>query len=173
MKSFVIKNAGSKGKGVFVTRNICKGEHVIKCDLTKLKEYKVEDIEIESDHWDEAGGGKWVLDYSPASYINHSCDPNCYTKYYTLKKKDIVAMRDIKKGEEITVDYSTGAPYGCDSNEAEKGWRNMNCECGSKNCRKIITSNFFKLPKYLQKKYYKNLPPSVKRKYKSRIKQLF
>lgn len=176
MKSFTIKRAGKKGRGVFAIRDIEKEEHVISCDLTKLKGYTLKDIEesgIDSDHWDEVGRGKWVLDYSPASYINHSCDPNCYTKYYTLKKKDIVAMRDIKKGEELAVDYSTVAIYGFGKKSyVTLGTWTMKCKCGSKKCRKVITSDFFELPKNLQKKYYKNLPPSIKRKFKDKFKAL-
>lgn len=176
MKIFTIKKAGKKGHGVFATRNIKKGEHVIKCNLTKLKQYTPKDIEesgIDSEHWDEVGRGKWVLDFSPASYIDHSCNPNCVSKYYTLKKKDIIAFRDIKRGEELTVDYSTGSIYGFGKGGyiGEKG-SPMKCKCGSKNCRKIITADFFKLPKNLQRKYYKNLPSSIKRKFANRIKKL-
>ncbi len=177
MKNFIIRKAGKKGQGVFAVRDIKKGEHVIKCDLTKLETYTVKELakhpQAKSDHWDEAGRGKWVLDYSPASYINHSCDPNCYTKYYSLKKKHIVAMRAIKKGGEITVDYSTGAIYGFDKKTkvTSGGWA-MKCKCGSKNCRKLVTSDFFTLPKYLQQKYGKNLPPSIKRKYKKQLSKL-
>ncbi len=41
----------------------------------------------------------------------------------------IFASQDIKKGEEITFDYS--------STEADPYWK-MKCKCGSFNCRKII-----------------------------------
>ena len=41
-----------------------------------------------------------------ARYINHSCTPNCYTRVIgdTIW---IIAARDIRKGEELTYDYST------------------------------------------------------------------
>ena len=44
-----------------------------------------------------------------ARYINHSCTPNCYTivKGETIW---IVAARTIRKGEELTYDYSTDGP---------------------------------------------------------------
>lgn len=35
--------------------------------------------------------------------FNHSCNPNSFIK----GKNELVALRDIKKGEEITFDYST------------------------------------------------------------------
>ena len=113
------------------------------------------------------------MHYSLASYINHSCDPNCITKYYSLKKRDIIAVRDIKKGEELTVDYSTGAIYGFGKGGfvTEEG-SIMKCKCGSRNCRIYITGDFFELSQHSQKKYYKYLPPSIKRKFKDRIKKL-
>jgi SET domain-containing protein len=41
-----------------------------------------------------------------ARYINHSCNPNCYTQIVgdTIW---IRAARNIRKGEELTYDYST------------------------------------------------------------------
>jgi len=176
MKSFAIKKAGKKGFGVFATRNIKDGEHIIRCDLSKLKAYSVKDIPKHplaknpkfADHWDEVGRGKWVLDISPASYVNHSCNPNCVTKYYTFKKKDLIALRDIKKGEELTDDYSTVSPYDFGTHRI-MGWK---CHCGEKNCRKNITADFFKLPVKLQRKYYPYLLPSIKRKYQKQFAKL-
>jgi uncharacterized protein len=59
-------------------------------------------------------------------YINHSCDPNAYMK--TLHGHVLFfARRDIKAGEEITVDYEeTLLP---DSRR---------CHCGAGNCRGTI-----------------------------------
>ena len=176
MKPFVIKKAKGKGKGVFATRDIKKGERVIYCDLSRLKSYSVNDIPKHplaknpkyENHWDEAGRGKWVLDLSPASYVNHSCNPNLVTKYYTFKKKVSIALRDIKKGEELTVDYSQGAPYGFETS----GYSLKNCKCGEKNCRKNITADFFKLPIKLQRRYYPYLLPHIKRKYRKRFAKL-
>lgn len=77
-------------------------------------------------------------DFEDADYINHSCDPNCGIK----DRLKIVAMRDIEPGEEITIDYAMmeSSDYG------------FECNCGSENCRKIVTGNDWKI-KELQKKY--------------------
>lgn len=75
----------------------------------------------------------------PNDCFNHSCDPNLgFTGQIGL-----VAMRDIQAGEELTFDYamSDGSPY----DEFE-------CYCGSKNCRKKITGNDWKLTE-LWKRY--------------------
>jgi len=43
-----------------------------------------------------------------ARFINHSCKPNCQTQKWVVRgelRVGIFAVRDIKKGEEITFDY--------------------------------------------------------------------
>ena len=72
------------------------------------------------------GPGRWIVPAAdcPWRYINHSCEPNC-----GLKGRTVVALRRIRKGEEITIDYST--------TEEDPYWR-MSCSCGSLRCRKQI-----------------------------------
>jgi SET domain-containing protein len=77
------------------------------------------------------------------NYVNHSCNANAGFHGQIF----IVAMRDIKKGEEITIDYvmtlhrsKNASPY------------KMKCLCGLKDCRGYITDNDWKIPS-LQKKY--------------------
>lgn len=71
-------------------------------------------------------------------YINHSCNPNCGIR----GSLQIVAMRDIKLDEEITFDYAM----------SESSNYRMNCNCGSDNCRKVITGNDWKITE-LQNKF--------------------
>jgi len=72
-------------------------------------------------------------------FFNHSCNPNAGMKGQILT----IAMKDIKPGEEITYDYAM-----TDSDPDDY----FKCNCGAKNCRKIITGNDWKKPS-LQKKY--------------------
>ncbi|MCW5589855.1 MAG: SET domain-containing protein-lysine N-methyltransferase [Legionellales bacterium] len=58
-----------------------------------------------------------------AKYINHSCDPNCYTDIVNSKVW-IVALRDIKLQEELSYDYGF----------ARYGWEERPCRCGSSQC---------------------------------------
>ena len=75
----------------------------------------------------------WTLDGSVggsgAEYINHSCDPNLVTR---IVKGHIIYMsaRDIKPGEELTVDYRF-------SDKIER----VTCRCGAKKCRGVINVN--------------------------------
>ncbi|XAR64311.1 Histone-lysine N-methyltransferase [Bertholletia excelsa] len=62
-----------------------------------------------------------------ARFINHSCEPNCYTKVISVegeKKIFIYAKRHIAAGEEITYNYKFPL-------EEKK----IPCNCGSRRCR--------------------------------------
>ena len=54
-----------------------------------------------------ANSNQLKLWLGPATYINHSCEPN--SKMYVLRPREIVvqALRDIKKDEEITISYGS------------------------------------------------------------------
>jgi SET domain-containing protein len=46
-----------------------------------------------------------------ARYINHSCDPNCYTRIFQAnghKRMGIYAKRNITAGQELHYDYKVG-----------------------------------------------------------------
>lgn len=87
-----------------------------------------------------------------ADFINHSCEPNCGIR----DSMTIVSVRPIKKGEEITFDYATS-----ESSDYE-----FKCNCGSKNCRRVITGDDWKNP-ILQKKYKKYFSDYLKKKIKA------
>jgi hypothetical protein len=64
--------------------------------------------------------------YINCSFFNHSCDPNCF--YYGIANMLIVkAIKDIKKGEELTVSYIEPKPAYMRKNELSK-WEFI-CEC--------------------------------------------
>ena len=62
--------------------------------------------------------------WNTAGLINHSCDNNCD---YDGKgfKVWVSAIRNIKKGEELTCDYGFGF---------DKDYKQFPCKCGAKNC---------------------------------------
>lgn len=65
-------------------------------------------------------------------FINHSCDPNCRTEKWMVNGEiciGLFALRDIKKGEEVTFDYNYVRVFGA---AAKK------CYCGSSQCRGYI-----------------------------------
>jgi len=70
--------------------------------------------------------------------FNHSCEPNLGYKNTII----IVAMKDIKLGEELVFDYGM----------SESNFKPYTCNCGSQNCRKTITQDDWK-DKELQNKH--------------------
>jgi len=127
------------GRGLFCKRNIDAGEmvieyagEVIRAELTDKREkfyeskgigcymFRIDDIEVVDA----------TMHGNAARFINHSCDPNCYSKVIQVDgKKHIVifAMRPIKRGEELTYDYKFPI-------EDIK----IPCTCGSRRCRKYL-----------------------------------
>lgn len=81
-----------------------------------------------------------ILDYASKT-INHSCDPNAGVR----NQSDLVALRDISPGEEITYDYST-------TSGINDTW-SMPCGCKSTACRKKI-GNILSLPRLTLDKYW-------------------
>ena len=59
-------------------------------------------------------------------FINHSCSPNTYIRC-TPERAEFYALRDIAKGEELTVDYGESHHNG-----------KLACRCGSPNCRDFL-----------------------------------
>ena len=83
-------------------------------------------------------------------FMNHSCNPNAALIIPTEKQPilgvvfvNFVALSDIEVGDEITWDYST-TMY-------QDDWE-IDCRCGSRNCRKRIRE-FRYLPADVQQKY--------------------
>jgi hypothetical protein len=125
MADIIIKDSKIEGKGVFADRKFQKGEVVLKWDTSRiLGQDEVDELDEHEKRYLSPFHGKFLLQNPPARYVNHSCDPN--TK--VVDECSDVAIRDIKKGEEITSDYSLFNIPG----------PAMRCKCGSKKCRGII-----------------------------------
>jgi len=71
--------------------------------------------------------------------LNHSCDPNVGVRGQIT----FVAMRDIRAGTELTIDYAM-----IDGDPAER----MDCACGARQCRTVITGSDWRRPE-LQQRY--------------------
>lgn len=117
----VVKKSKIHGKGVFAKRDFEKGEVIFQWNpkiLTKLESNK---LTPKQKNYLYKERNKYYLMQPPEKYVNNSCDANT-----AIKNKSDVAIKNIKKGEEITssdIDYS------------------FKCKCGSKKC-KSIKNNF-------------------------------
>ena len=155
MEDVEVKEAGKKGKGLFANKNFRKGEKIL---YWKGKTIETDDPSKFSpeirDHWHpiDQKGKKivYILPEEPWMYMNHSCEPNAGIK----NNRTLVAMRLVKKGEEILIDYST---------LFIEGWE-MDCKCGSKTCRKKILT-FDKLSKKDKDRLKDYVTTYVKKKY--------
>ena len=124
MADLIIKKSKVHGKGVFANRDFKKGEIVLKWDLSnKIEKDDMAKLPANVRKNVYFFKGKCIIPSSPGKYLNHSCDANTFAK-----NSYDMAKRDIEKGEEITIDMSHETIVGL----------NMKCECGSKNCKKIM-----------------------------------
>lgn len=81
--------------------------------------------------------------------INHSCEPNLGFR----SQVELVAMRDIKKDEEICLDYAF----------CETETESFECGCGTASCRKTVTAQDWQIPA-VQSKYGEFFSPYLKAK---------
>ncbi|PSN30585.1 hypothetical protein C0J52_24901, partial [Blattella germanica] len=127
------------GRGLFCLRDIEAGEmvieyagEVIRSMLTDKREkyYESKDIGCYMFRIDDQLVVDATMRGNAARFINHSCEPNCYSRVVDiLGKKHILifALRRIPQGEELTYDYKF--PF-----EDVK----IPCTCGSRKCRKYL-----------------------------------
>jgi hypothetical protein len=144
------RKSNKEGNGEFAIKDIKKDEivaifggHVMtRTEKNNLPEnVKYLPIGIDDDMFI---GPKSMEEIDDADWFNHSCEPNAGIKGQIM----LVAMRNIKVGEEITYDYVMSC--------SQKGEKRIlfNCECEANNCRKEITNQDWKKPELQQK--YKN-----------------
>mgnify|MGYP006098199011 CR=1 FL=1 len=131
MKLYKIKKSNIDNKGLYATKNIKSGKIIITYK-GKIITKKETDTNPKYDN-DKAIylfdlNSRYDLDgdfkYNTARLINHSCNPNCEVEGKGLKLW-IVAIRDIKKGEELSYDYGFGY---------DEDYKQFVCKCGAKKC---------------------------------------
>lgn len=153
-KKIYIGKSPIAGRGVFAAQDIRKGELIfyIKGCIKHLRVENVSEAQMGPD-WVGLSRYTWIDPLPPAKFLNHSCKPSAGIK----GRVSLRAMRDIAKGEEITIDYST--------TESTELW-DMSCFCGTRNCRKIVKSIQF-LPKQIFNQYVPYVPSYFQKVYKS------
>ena len=107
---FEVKITPTKGRALFATKNIKEGEIIEKCPvliLTPKERLNAEKtlLNYYIYPWRSTRGASVVLGYG--SILNHSFSPNADWKQ-NFKSNTMVyrAIKDIKKGEEITINYN-------------------------------------------------------------------
>ena len=131
MKLYKVKKSNIDKIGLYASKNIKSGTKIIEYigKLISKKETETNPkFDNEKDIYLFNLNNKYDLDgdysWNTARLINHSCNPNCEVEGKGLKLW-ITAIKDIKKGEELSYDYGFG--YDVD-------YKQFPCKCGSQNC---------------------------------------
>jgi SET domain-containing protein len=146
-KKLGVSQIANKGLGLVALEDIHAGERVLKLGGRLLKRRPARDprsMRI---------GEKLYLTSSGFfdDYLNHSCEPNCAIDFSSLT---LFAIKHIKKGEEITVNYCT-IEY-----QIAPSYR-FRCACGSKSCVGVV-SGFKNLPKNKKEELLRFVAPYIK-----------
>ena len=120
-KYVVVKKSGINGKGIFVLTKIPKGNKILDIEGEVINGDECERREEEDNNvyifWN---GDDCYIDTSMADqikYLNHDCNFNCDVVENSNNGLMLIAYRNIKKGEELTIDYGYDDIYedcGCD-----------------------------------------------------------
>lgn len=138
-KIFKVKGNAISGFGIYALRDVSKGEIIFQGEGAAQRVITLREVE---ENWTEAekiffrkyaypasNQLYFLWDDDPSGWApqNHSCRPN--TEFIGL---NVVALRNIKAGEELTLDYATILDEKAESFE---------CHCGAPDCRKIISGS--------------------------------
>ena len=100
------------GRGVFARVAIKKGEIIESCPVIEIPKYDTssrESILVTYIYYLGKNKERPMLALGFGSIYNHSYQPNAqYKERYKEKVIDYIAIKEIKKDEEITVNYSQG-----------------------------------------------------------------
>lgn len=122
-----VKDSEIQGLGVFATRDFKKGEVVLKWDLSnQISKEEYERLSNKEKIYVVFDEGKFFVMQEPYKFVNHSCKSNTRSKNFCD-----IAIKDIKKGEEITSNYNDDAP--------PNGVK-VKCQCDCDNCVGYIKS---------------------------------
>lgn len=126
----ILRESSIHNKGLYAKIDIPKGTQIIQYigrRLTQRQADKVAEVHGESLIYLFELNERHVIDGNTddnlAKYINHACEPNCYTEN-DGKEIWIHALKDIKAGEELTYDYGF--------QRAE--WHERPCLCEKDSC---------------------------------------
>lgn len=148
-----VREAGTKGKGVFALRDFAEGEFIFRRRHGQIVRTDEAALLSPDDqrHICELDRDTLAVLLPPGCYLNHSCDPNAMRSGVK-----VFAWRQIGHGDEITIDYRLNAFDG-------DRWR---CACGGDSCTGSIENSFFALPPERQRLYLPYAPKFIQQEYR-------
>jgi SET domain-containing protein len=129
----IIRSSDIHAAGCYTTAPIRKGTLVVEYTGPRISQERADEIYDgrSTTYLFGLRDGKRIIDgHGMAMFINHSCEPNCETDEIDGRVW-IIALRNIKAGEELTYDYML-----YDGAEDDPAL----CSCGSKKCRGTMYS---------------------------------
>ena len=158
MKKVYVSKSIISGKGLFAGESIKKDEvvFIMKGRILKINSHNRNKI-IALPNPVGIDKDMWIDPAEPYVNINHSCNPNMGVK----GKVTFVALKNVKKNDELTFDYSISE---------DSAWE-MKCNCGSKNCRGVIKSIGY-LPRKCYNKYMPYIPTYFQNLYNKKLLNL-
>ena len=141
---YVVRNSEIHGRGVFALRRIRKGTRILEYTGERISN-KEADRRYDDDNMKRHHTFLFTLDSKTcidgsiktgggdASFINHSCEPNCEA-VITGRKIFIHALHTIEPGTELAYDYQ----YERTGENDAKLEKFYICKCGAPNCRGSI-----------------------------------
>ena len=150
-----VRDAGVKGLGVFALRDFSAGAFIFRRRHGKV--VRNSDIPLltpdEQRHLCELDWDTSAVLLPPGCYLNHACDPSAMRSGVK-----VFAWRNIRGGEEITIDYRLNA-FGGEHNP---------CACGSPSCSGTVVGSFFALDEQRQRQYLRYAPRFIQAEYRRR-----
>lgn len=141
------------GGGLFAATRINAGDLVMRLGGKVIDDATLAALADGAEPYDSltvAPGAHLLIDSThPVRYGNHSCDPNIW--HANADATAVIARRDIRPGEELTIDYAT--------HTGVQTWF-MACRCTSPRCRGTVTGSDWRLP-HLQRAYGDHWSPAL------------
>jgi hypothetical protein len=155
----IVKEAGSKGKGVFARRDFSRGEFIFRRRHGQVVRNDAIGALSEEDqrHLCELDWERSAVLLAPGCYLNHACDPNAMRK-----GTHVFAWKDICQGEEITIDYRLNA-----YDDGTGVWV-MDCLCDPARGPHQVLGEFFSLAPDTQRRYLQWAPHFIRQMYAER-----
>ena len=114
-RSLTVRKSPIQGRGVFAEKSLNTGKQIAYfegCEIDHETAYSL------------TFGNKRIEPTGILKHLNHSCSPNA-----GFRGRWLIASREIKPGEEITINYIATEPNIS---------HHFHCDCMSKNCKGSI-----------------------------------
>jgi uncharacterized protein len=103
-----VRDSPGKGRGVFATRDISAGTVVSVAHCIPFPTDALEGTPIEDHQFDYEQDNQDCIVLGVQQLINHADTPNCSYEWEVVdgqRMHKVYAARDIKAGEELSIDY--------------------------------------------------------------------